>query len=40
MPEIVCLNGGLCTVNGPNYLCKCAAGWTGANCETQDSMLF
>ncbi len=38
MPLTVCQNGGVCTINGPNYLCNCARGWTGTNCETKDSM--
>ena len=34
----LCKNGGTCTLNGADYLCKCAAGWTGRNCETKARM--
>jgi hypothetical protein len=40
MPSSVCQNGGTCTVNGADYLCNCAAGWSGPNCQTPGSMLF
>jgi hypothetical protein len=36
----LCLNGGTCTVNGANYLCKCTGGWGGTNCQIRDGMLF
>ena len=29
-----CLNGSICQPNGSTYTCACAAGYTGANCET------
>ncbi len=38
MPESLCLNGGECTMNGVDYACKCATGWTGKNCQTKESM--
>jgi hypothetical protein len=38
-PASVCLNGGVCTINGADYLCNCAAGWSGTNCQTQGGML-
>ncbi len=38
MPTTVCQNGGVCTVNGLDYLCKCAVGWSGTNCQTKESM--
>ena len=29
-----CLNNGTCSeINGPGYLCACAHGFTGTNCE-------
>ena len=37
MPTAMCQNGGTCSVNGANYACKCASGWSGPNCSTQDS---
>ncbi|CAF4489200.1 unnamed protein product [Rotaria socialis] len=37
MPSIVCKNGGVCTINGPDYLCKCAMGWSGTNCQEKVS---
>ncbi|CAF1156729.1 unnamed protein product [Rotaria magnacalcarata] len=33
-PATVCQNGGTCNINGANYLCSCAIGWTGQNCQT------
>ena len=38
MPTSVCQNGGICSVNGATYACKCASGWSGPNCITQDRM--
>ena len=38
MPERLCQNGGECLLNEADYLCKCATGWTGRNCQTQESM--
>jgi hypothetical protein len=37
MPSSVCQNGGTCTVNGADYLCNCAAGWSGPNCQTRQT---
>ncbi|CAF4375540.1 unnamed protein product, partial [Rotaria socialis] len=34
IPTIVCQNGGTCNINGADYLCSCAIGWTGRNCQT------
>lgn len=34
MPAVVCKNNGICTVDGSDYKCNCANGWTGRNCET------
>ncbi|CAF3317293.1 unnamed protein product [Rotaria socialis] len=34
IPTIVCQNGGACNINGADYLCSCAIGWTGRNCQT------
>ena len=28
-----CVNGGICTENGPSYSCTCADGYKGDNCE-------
>ncbi len=38
--ESVCWNGGVCIVKGVDYLCKCAVGWSGRNCQTRDGKLF
>jgi len=38
MPDSLCLNGGTCIVNDADYLCKCAPGWNGRNCQTQAGM--
>jgi len=38
MPGTVCQNGGTCTMNGAGYLCSCAIGWSGSNCETQNTV--
>ncbi len=35
-----CQNGGTCSINGPDFLCHCPTGWTGTNCQTQESMLL
>ena len=37
MPAQMCLNGGTCTISGIDYVCKCAPGWDGRNCEIQGS---
>jgi hypothetical protein len=29
-----CVNGGTCTASGTGYVCTCAPGWTGINCQT------
>jgi hypothetical protein len=34
----VCLNGGTCVINDVDYLCKCAAGWSGRNCQVAEGM--
>ncbi len=34
MPDSLCLNGGTCTVNDADYLCKCAPLYTGVRCES------
>ncbi len=39
----ICQNGGTCIViptNIASYLCNCAAGWSGTNCEISESMLW
>lgn len=36
MAEAVCRNGGVCTVNDDDYLCNCASGWSGRNCEVRE----
>ncbi|WP_437497765.1 calcium-binding EGF-like domain-containing protein [Sorangium sp. So ce1099] len=28
-----CQNGGICTADGASYVCACAPGWTGDNCD-------
>ena len=28
-----CLNGGTCSKEGDSYLCQCAEGWNGKNCD-------
>ena len=38
MASTVCQNGATCTINGAGYVCKCAQGWTGVNCDQQESM--
>jgi hypothetical protein len=40
MPGTVCQNGGTCAINGSEYLCNCPMGWSGTNCDRQDSMLL
>jgi hypothetical protein len=30
-----CKNGGLCEDAAANFVCVCAAGWTGPTCETK-----
>jgi Notch-like protein len=37
MPGI-CQNSGTCTINGAGYLCRCAIGWSGTNCQTPDTI--
>ena len=37
-PEQVCLNNGNCTIINADYICNCAAGWTGTNCGIQGGM--
>ncbi|KAI3383429.1 hypothetical protein SNEBB_005763 [Seison nebaliae] len=33
-----CLNNGKCErIGGGNYICRCAMGWNGTNCEVNDS---
>jgi hypothetical protein len=32
-----CQNGGTCSINGPDFLCHCPTGWTGTNCQTQET---
>ncbi|CAF0971130.1 unnamed protein product [Adineta ricciae] len=36
MADRMCQNGGECTVNGDDYLCRCASGWGGRNCEVRE----
>ena len=38
MADRVCQNGGECTVNGDDYLCRCVSGWGGRNCEVREGM--
>jgi hypothetical protein len=38
MPSTVCQNGGVCTVNELDFICKCATGWSGRNCQTRERM--
>jgi len=33
-----CLNGGQCDDKVNNYVCRCAAGYTGTNCEISKHM--
>ena len=32
----VCMNGGICANQTGGYMCTCAAGYTGVNCETSE----
>ncbi|CAF1211592.1 unnamed protein product [Adineta steineri] len=38
MPTTVCQNGATCTKHDADYLCNCAAGWSGRNCQIQDTI--
>lgn len=35
-PDQVCQNGGTCNILGTDYVCNCAIGFSGRNCETQE----
>jgi hypothetical protein len=37
-PNSLCLNGGTCAMNGAGFLCSCAIGFTGTNCQTQQTI--
>lgn len=39
MPGVLCQNGGTCTMNQADYICTCAIGFTGRNCQTQEGRI-